>query len=212
MKTILLTGAQGGIGSVAKAAFEATGARVLEVDRKDADISSYADIKTLARKTSEHAPLDWLVLAHGYIGAETDFLKQSPEEIRTTFDTNTLSPIFLTQLLLPHLRPGGGVIFISSSAGLTANGRTAAYSASKAAINSFMQALARNMPEQKFFAVCPGPTNTPMRERIAHDADKQQNPGVVVAVLADLVNGNGAYKSGDIILVKNGETSVAARL
>jgi len=210
MKTILLTGANGGIGSATAAALRAAGAEVIGIDRDDADLASYADVKKLAEK--DDTRFDWLVFAHGFISAETEFEKQRSEEIKMTFDINTLSCIYLTQLLLPSLREGGGIIFVSSAAGVEPNGRIATYSASKAAVNAFSKALSRNKPNLSFYSVCPDATNTAMREQIFHDASKHQSPMVVAEVIAQLVNGTGGYKSGDVILVKDGETSVASRI
>ena len=210
MKTILLTGAGGGIGSVIKKALEQSGDRVIGIGRADADLSVHSDIQKLQDKAQ--GGIDWLVCAHGYIDTETDLEKQRPEDIKTTFDVNIISLVYLTQILLPHIRSGGGVIFISSSAGLNPNGRYAAYSASKAAVNAFSQALAHNKPELVCVSVCPGPTNTGMRERVAHDAAKHQSPEVIAAVVADILNGKGEYKSGDVVLVKDGLTSIASRI
>ncbi|MDO8517966.1 MAG: SDR family oxidoreductase [bacterium] len=212
MQTILLTGANGGIGSAAKVALEAAGAKVTGVERKDADLASYSEIKALTEQVAQEAPLDWLVFAHGFISAETEFEKQKPEEIKATFDLNILSVIYLTQLLLPHLRPGGGVVFISSTAGLHPNGRYAAYSSSKAAVNAFSQALARNRPELSFFSVCPGPTNTPMREKIATDAKTSQSPSAVANLIVELVSGASIYKTGDIIMIRDASVSIAGSI
>ena len=212
MKTILLTGASGGIGSATKAALEATGAHIIAVERQDVDLASYEETKAFSDRVAKEASLDWLVFTHGFISTETEFEKQKPEEIKLTFDLNILSVIYLTQLLLPSLRPGGGVVFISSSAGLTLNGRHAVYSASKAAVNAFSQALAHNKPGLLFISVCPGPTNTAMRERVAHDAAKQQSPDVVAQIIVDIVSGLPEYKSGDVILVKDGSVSVAPKV
>mgnify|MGYP001559412136 CR=1 FL=1 len=207
---ILLTGAGGGIGSATKAALEAAGARVIAVERRDADLVSYGEIQALAERVAKDAPLDWLVFAHGFISAETEFEKQKPEEIKSTFDLNILSVIYLTQLLLASVRPGGGVIFISSSAGINPNGRYAAYSASKAAVNAFAKALALNKPEHTFFSVCPGPTNTAMRLKIGEDPKAAQPPTTVAHLIKQLVFGTGEYHSGDVIVVHNGKISVEA--
>ncbi|MSU74408.1 SDR family oxidoreductase [Candidatus Kaiserbacteria bacterium] len=212
MQTILLTGAGGGIGSATKAVLEASGAHVIAVGRQDADLTSYEEVKALCKRIAKDAPLDWLVFAHGFISTETEFEKQKPADIKLTFDLNILSDIYLTQLLLPSVRKGGGVIFISSTAGLNPNGKYATYSASKAAVNAFSQALARNKPEHTFFSVCPGPTNTTMRERVAHDATMQQSPDVVARVVADIVAKSSGYKSGDTILVRDGEVSIATQV
>ncbi|HYF12704.1 MAG TPA: SDR family oxidoreductase [Candidatus Paceibacterota bacterium] len=208
---ILLTGASGGIGSAIRESLEKNGARVLGFDHTNADLSSYEGVKKIDEKV-DNERLDWLVCAHGFIDFETDFLKQTPENIKTTFDINTLSLFYLAQMALPRLNPGGGMIFISSTAGLAANGRYSAYSASKAAVNALAQALARNQPDFTFISVCPGPTNTPMRENLAHDAAKQQSPAAVAEVIKNIIEGQGDYKSGDIIVVKNGEVSKAGNI
>ena len=213
MKTILLTGASGGIGAAIKNELEALGHRVIATTQADANLGKWEDIVRLKERVlATGAQLDWVICAHGFIDTEQTLEQVTQENIETTFAVNTLSIIYLAQQLLPHITQGGGVIALSSAAGLEANGRMAVYSASKAAVNNFMQGLARNRPEQKFFAVCPGPTNTPMRERVAHDAAKQQAPSVVAAVVADLIEGRGDYLSGDVVLVKNGETSIAQRI
>ncbi len=208
MKTILLTGAQGGIGTAIAQILKQNGNNVIGVDRAEADLSSYEDIQKLEKRIAgEGTVLDWSVFAHGFIDSETDLQKQRPENIDATFQLNIVSIVYCAQLFLKHLRKGGGMVFLSSTAALSPNGRYAAYSASKAAVNAFAQALARNRPEQVFYTVCPGPTNTPMREKIADDASQSQPPSAVASVVADLISGKTDYKSGDIIVVRDGNVS-----
>ncbi len=210
MQTILLTGAGGGIGSATKVALEAAGARVIGIDRRDADLSSYEDIEKLEKKIAgEGVLLDWIIFAHGFIDAEGTVEKELPEDIAATLQLNITAIAYFAKLFLVHLKPGGGMVALSSTAALTANGHHAVYSASKGAVNVFMQALARNRPELSFFSVCPGPTNTPMREKIANDAKTSQPPSTVANLIAQLVSGTGGYKSGDIIVVRDGAVSVA---
>ena len=83
---------------------------------------------------------------------------------------------------------------------------------SKAAVNSFAQALARNRPELFFYSVCPGPTNTKMREKIAADAKSSQSPMVVANVIGDILSGGTTYVSGDIIVVRDGKVSVVSHV
>lgn len=204
MKTILLTGADGGIGSAIKEALETAGNKVISVTRADADLSSYSDIEKLEQKiASEGTKLDWIVCAHGYIDTETDLEKQSVEAIEATFKINSLSLVYLAKYFLKDLSQGGGMIFLSSSAGVDANGRTAAYSASKAAVNSLTQGLARNRSELSFISICPGATNTPMRERVAHDAATKQSPKLIADIAQKIISGESGYKSGDIISIKD---------
>ncbi len=207
---VFLTGAGGGIGSATVVALGAGGARVIGVNRRDADLSVYKDILELTDRTAqEHGLLDWVVYAHGFIDAETDITKQREEDIAATFNINTLSVVYLTKLLLPRVRRG--FVFISSTAGLSPSGLYAAYSASKAAVNAFVQALAKNRSDLIFIAVCPGPTNTPMRQKIDADAASTQTPEVIANVIADIIVGSSLYKSGDVIVVRDGRASLQGR-
>ena len=156
--------------------------------------------------------LDWLVFAHGFIDSETMIEKQRPEDILTTFQVNVLSVIHLCQLFLKHMRDGGGIICVSSTAGLEANGRYAAYSASKAAVNNFMRGLARNRPALTVFTVCAGPTRTAMLEKIGSDVAGAQDVSAVTDVLLRLMARPADHKSGDIIVVRDGQVTLGGRI
>lgn len=210
MKTILLTGALGGIGQAIRSSLEALGHEVSSVTRDDADMGSYDDIKAFAAGLKEDQSFDWVVFSHGFIDTETILEKQRPMAIEATFAVNTLSIIYLTQLLLSRILAGGGIIAISSTSGVSANGRYAAYSASKAAVNIFMQAMARNNADRRFFSVCPGPTNTAMIEKIGGDPAKTQDPKLVAELVARIVEQQRSYKSGDVIVIRDGKESVAS--
>lgn len=213
MKTILLTGADGGIGSAISATLKADGYEVVEVTRKDADISSFDEVEKLQEKfSSEGRVFDWVICAHGFIDGITEPEGQLPEMIQKNFEVNTFSLFYISKLFLPMLAQKGGMIFISSTSGLQANGRFLAYSASKAATNSLVQGLAKNKPEFSFYSVCPGPTNTDMRERIAGDAAKMQSPDVIARTALKLIEQEGGYKSGDIISVRDEKEEIVARI
>lgn len=181
--------------------------------RKTADLSSFTAISDLEKSIAgDHLNLDWLVFAHGFIDSETMLEKQRPENIANTFQVNALSVIHLCQLFLKHLGNGGGIICVSSTAGLEANGRYAAYSASKAAVNNFMQGLARNRPALKFFTICAGPTRTAMLEKIGGDMTGAQDVSAVTDVMLQLVMRPDDYKSGDLIVVRDGQVTLGGRL
>lgn len=180
---------------------------------KTADLSSFPEIAGLeASIASAKLDLDWLVFAHGFIDRETMIEKQRPEDILNTFQVNVLSIIHLCQLFLKHLRDGGGIICVSSTAGLEANGRYAAYSASKAAVNNFMQGLARNQPALTLLTVCAGPTKTAMLEKIGGDMAGAQDVSSVTDVILRLMARTADYKSGDIIVVRDGLATLGGRL
>jgi short-subunit dehydrogenase len=209
---VLITGTTGGIGSAILETFKKNDAEITEINRSDADFSSFEQTGALTDKVSKMSTFDWIVFSHGYVDAEKNFLLQKSEEIEKTFAINILSVIRLTQLLLPHLSPNGGIIFVSSVAALTANGFTAVYSASKAAVNTFAQALAHNRSDLQFYSLCPGPTATAMFEKLQGDMSRAQSPDAVAHVVAEIVSGASDYKSGDIIVIRNGEARIGAHL
>lgn len=222
MKTILLTGASGDIGSAFITKLIAEGYRVIGVTHSDAsaekvrtlygidtfvaDLGLHTDIVKLGTEIIE--PIDWLVTAHGYIDTELDFMQATSEHIETTFRVNTLSNIYLAQAFLPRL--ARGIVLISSTAGISANGRTLAYSASKAGANSLAQGFARNKSEQTFIALCPGPTKGVMRDKIG--AEGGQEPSLVADALSRIIGDGSEYMSGDIVSVKDGALKIESRI
>lgn len=213
MKNILVTGAQGGIGASIVRMLQDAGYNVVSVTHEDADLSSAESVALLReRVTKEISSFDWVICAHGYVDTETVWENQTSEHTQETFAVNTLSIFYIAQQFLPSLTEGGGMIAISSSAGVQPNGRLATYSASKAAVNALMQAFARNKPEYRFVTICPGPTNTQMRERLAGDAAKMQSPDVIAEAVRAAIENTEEYKSGDILLVRDGVTTTVSRL
>jgi short-subunit dehydrogenase len=181
--------------------------------RETADLSSFAEIAGLEASIARRSiDLDWLVFAHGFIDSETMLEKQRPEDIATTFQVNVLSVIHLCQLFLKHMSKDAGIICVSSTAGLVANGRYAAYSASKAAVNNFMQGLARNERALSFFTVCAGPTRTAMLEKIGGKLAGGQDVSAVTDVMLRIMARHADYKTGDIIIVRDSQVTLGGRL
>lgn len=206
---ILVTGAGGGIGSTIVEMLTGLNCTVETTTQADTDLSDPIAVQKLKKRVGA---IDWIVCAHGFIDTETVLEKQTIEAIEKTFSINAVSLFLLAREFLNTIPQGGGVIALSSSAGIAPNGRFAAYSASKAAVNAFVQALACNRQDLHFYAVAPGPTNTAMRERVAHDAAHMQSPDVIATLVCELIVGNPEYKSGDVILVKDGVRSIVSRV
>jgi 3-oxoacyl-[acyl-carrier protein] reductase len=76
---------------------------------------------------------------------------------------NLKGPFFCIRAAAPLLlRSGGGaVVNVSSVAGISGEGSSIAYAASKGAVNTMTKSLARSLaPEIRVNAVCPGPVDT----------------------------------------------------
>jgi len=81
--------------------------------------------------------------------------------------TNLTGAFYTTRAAMPHLRPGGDVVFVSSVGG-TAGTVDAGYAASKAGLHGLTRALAREFGEDgvQVNAVAPGPVETAMNDEI----------------------------------------------
>lgn len=206
MKTILVTGAYGGIGSAIVKELETQGHTVIAVGHAEADVTTIEDIKKLSASVTQE--IDWIVCSHGYIDPEVNLENQKPENIKKTFDVNLLSLVYITQVFLPRIKEG--IVFISSSAGVRANGKYAAYSASKAGVNSLAQGLARNRENLTFVSVCPGPTDTDMRTLLGTSGG--QDPALVAKLTGEIIASREMYKSGDVVSIRDGKIAIESRV
>lgn len=76
---------------------------------------------------------------------------------------NLKGPFFCVRAAVPLLQKSGGgcIVTVSSVAGLSGEGSSIAYAASKGAVNTMTKSLARALgPEIRVNAVCPGPVDT----------------------------------------------------
>lgn len=235
IRYIVVTGATGGIGNaIIKQAIAsgftiiATGdnqERLTKLQKqfgKDVVITYKIDLSDLDAmsafkrfvKKETHGKIEWLIHSAGFIDTREPVLRLNKQIIAKTFLINTESVIALTYLLLPLINNNGGTIFISSTASLWGNPQYPIYSASKAALNTFAQSIARHVAKggQSSITICPGPTNTLLRERLAGDANKQQDPGVVASIVTKILNQESQYINGDIVAIRDGKEKLHSKL
>jgi len=185
-----VTGAASGIGRAFATALAQRGHRLLLIDRADKRLREVADelarlnpldsrpIASLVVDLGDvDAPLRVLRYCHrnrlrvhtlvncAGVGARVPFAQQSLRSIHQTLDVNVRSLVALTRLLLPRMiRKGRGTIInVSSIAAFEPEAGMVAYTASKAFVQSFTEALSRELAGTgvEVFAVCPGVTRTP---------------------------------------------------
>lgn len=98
--------------------------------------------------------------------------EDSLENWGSQFQTNLFGAVQLTYELLPLLNKYAFITNVSSTLGLRPTGNSCAYSASKAAMNSWTQSLALALAPKKIRvnAVCPGLVETPI-----HGFDKMSS-------------------------------------
>jgi len=190
-KTAIITGGATGIGLACARLFTREGARVaifgrrqdrLDQARKQigdsvlavqGDITDEQDIQRLVDTTlKELGKVDILINNAGtFTGGplhETD-----AEAWDRVFNINMTGVFQLTRRVLPSMveQSSGSIIHISSILGMVAMPQTAAYNASKGALNQFSKSIAVEYGAQgiRSNALCPGMIETEMTEELRSD-------------------------------------------
>ena len=164
---VLITGAAGGIGSAAAAAFERAGHSVLRHDlRADpstdiaGDLLDPAVLASVAELTKKE-DVGAIVAAHGVPGSG-ELHTMSAEAIMRIMSANTSSVIGLYEELAHQLQPGSVFVAVSSQAGLVGEAGNAVYCASKFALIGWARGLAATLEAPRMRVLCPGMTETPL--------------------------------------------------
>ena len=120
--------------------------------------------------------------------------------LRDVYAVNVFAPLRLTQLLLPHLRPGGRIVFVTSDASVEAYEGWGGYGSSKAALDHVAAVLAVEHPEFAVYAVDPGDMNTRMHQEAfpGEDISDRPPPEASVPGLIEILTGtlpSGRYQA-----------------
>ncbi len=178
IKTVLITGASGGIGRATVAFFHQRSWRVIGVDRQDfgddfpsegvfirSDISQPADMQAIFEQVHGHArALDALV-NNAAMQIAKPLLQTSAEEWDAVMASNLRSVFLGAKLAHPLLAASGGAIVnVSSVHAIQTSANIAAYAASKGGLLALTRAMAIEFaPENiRVNAILPGAVDTPM--------------------------------------------------
>jgi len=136
-----------------------------------ADLESDAQIRALAQWI-EHRIGGPDILVHGAGVISLGPTEEADvEELDRQYRTNLRAPYLLTQLLLPSLRKRHGqVVFINSTAGLSAGAGSGAYAATKHGLTAIADSLRDEVNEDgiRVVSLFLGRTATPM-QRVIHE-------------------------------------------
>ena len=195
-RTALVTGGSGGIGKACAAKLCELGydvvlsARRVDPLRAAADeigaryiVADASDPSGFAQSIGPLESIDLVVHAAGTLGG-TYARKQTFEQWQTIMSANLDSCFVLTAAVLPKMRPGSRLVFISSSAAHEPMMARTAYSASKAGMNAFARALALEVDRDGIAVhiVTPGPVETEMLQDVPFEMN-----AIAAADVADAV-------------------------
>ncbi len=219
-KVVLVTGANGGLGSYVTQAFLDAGASVVGISRKiqqsdfnspsftalAAEISTAAGAKTAADSVvARFGRLD--VVAHtvgGFAGGQS-IAETDDATFQRMFDLNLNSAFYLLRAVIPHLRRAGNgrIIAIGSRAALEPGPGVGAYSASKAALVSLIRTVALENKDVGITAnvILPGTMDTPANRKSKPNADlsKWVRPATVAGLITWLAGDAGKDINGAVI-------------
>lgn len=143
----------------------------IEIDVIKADVTNKHEINDMVNKIiNKYNKIDVLINNAG-ISQEKVFLDLFDEEWQKILDINLNSVYYCTKRVLPYMleRKEGCIINISSIWGVTGGSCEVAYSTSKAAINGFSKALAKEMGPSNIRINCiaPGIIDTDMNKNLS---------------------------------------------
>ncbi len=188
-KTVLITGASSGIGAALAEVLARKGAQLVLGARNSAklqavadalpnggaarcicvatDVSREADCRALVQAGLDRFGSLDAVINNAGISMRALFRDADLEVIRQLMETNFWGSVYCTKYALPSiLERGGHVVGISSIAGYRGLPARTGYSASKFAMQGFLEALRTEHLHDGLhvLVVCPGFTNTAIRQ------------------------------------------------
>lgn len=239
-RKVVVTGAASGIGLATAILCKQEGADVFLIDRNGAafrDVSGFAEshqaVADIAREDQVLAAIeaagkvmggiDGLVHCAG-IGALAGLEDTTLEMWNEIMSVNLTGAFLVCRAALPWLRrnDSASIVTVSSAAGLlpSAEATVVAYAASKAGLQGFTRAIARELgPKIRANVVCPGQVDTPMtrldprseEEKKAawarqYTLQRSAAPEELAKSLVFLLSDDASYITGATVAVDGGRT------
>ena len=194
-KVAIVTGASSGIGAAIAEAMAQAGARVVLVGRDEARLAEVAGRVRRragdagarhhgrrrggagrARRPGRVRP-DRLIVHSAGIFWPKPFPESPVESLDGQWAINVRAPYAITHAAFEHLGDGSSVIFISSIAGHSGFPQSAAYCATKGAIEMLVRSLATEFAPRgvRVNAIAPGNIHSPMNAEFMKDPAYEQS-------------------------------------
>jgi len=217
-QTVVITGANRGLGLELARQLNAAGAEVIGTARKpDAadelrklgvrieqlDVADAASVAAFAERLGD-TKLDILMNNAGVFLQREKPTTVDLETMAKVLAVNTMGPLRVSQALMPALRRGNGKMIMNMSSGLgsisnNSNGAFADYRASKAALNMISRSQAAELKDEGFIVVVmsPGWVRTDMGGENAELSPAESVSGILHTLAGLEVGNSGGYFNHD---------------
>src|SRR5260370_14477644 len=183
-KVAVITGGSSGQGLAPAQRFVEEGAVVYTLDKAaspigrsvaavQGDVSNLADLDRLyAKIASEKGRIDVIFAAAGIVEPQP-LAQMTAESFDRQFAVNTRGLAFTVSKALPLLNDGASIILVTSIADRKGIAGLGVYSASKAAVGSFVRSWTPELSHRgiRVNAICPGPIDTDIFQQVAPTLD-----------------------------------------
>ncbi len=226
-KNIAIFGANGAIGhALAQALENRPENRVFTLSRQAQSASKTpshhftltntdeATLENAAAWLREHGPLDWVIVASGFLHDEVTRPEKSLSDISADslekyFRANSILPMLIAKHVLPCLHKNKAAVFAALSARVGSIqdnhlGGWYGYRASKAALNMLLKTasieLKRKNPTAAIVGVHPGTVDSALSKPFQRNVPSTQlfSPQQSAAAIIDVLNSMDAKKSGKV--------------
>ena len=223
-KIIVITGGSTGLGNKLAELFIKSGSKVVICSRKKpknllsnqtwkkVDISKQDEIKKFTNWIKkEYGKIDILINNAGCVGKVKTVDKINDAELEEYIKINFIGTFLMTKYSLGLIdkHNESWIINISSRAAKKPVPNLSIYSATKSAVTSMTQALAKELEGTKLncITICPAGINTNMRKKLfgKDDALKQQSTKSVGDLIKQIVESTIKIQNGSVILIKQGK-------
>ena len=184
-KNVLITGGASGIGKIMGRMVLEKGAKSLiiwDVNQQSDEFAPLARVhiykvditdsqlvaQTYQQVKQDCGSVDILINCAGIVRGNKTFDQQTEQDIRLTFEVNTIAPMIITKEILPDMlrRNSGHICNIASAGGMLSNPKMSVYAASKWAMIGWSDSVRIELQESKskvhFTTVAPDFINTGM--------------------------------------------------
>jgi NAD(P)-dependent dehydrogenase (short-subunit alcohol dehydrogenase family) len=170
------------------------------------DVADSDHRQALARAVADIGRLDLIVNNASILGPSPQpHLADYPLDVlEQVYTVNTVAPLALLQLLLPHLEKSRGrVVSVSSDAAVEAYAGWGGYGSAKAALDHLTAVLAAEQLTLRVYSFDPGDMATELQQQAFpnEDISDRAAPETVVPALLRLVEGDlpsGRYRAADL--------------